>query len=158
MTQPSRLGASTRHREGPLGRSPVLASLLRVRPEPEEAGAVSGGMEPVVRFGAFADPHYAEMARNYRADNWTVIRRIYLPAALPQIFTGFRMAFTRSFVTAIGLELVAGNDGIGAIIWLAWETLATERLYVGILVAATLGIVVHRIFFRLEEAFVPWRH
>jgi len=103
------------------------------------------------------DPRYVEMARNYRAGRWAVIRRIYLPAALPQIFTGFRIALTRSMVTAIALELVAGENGIGAVIWLAWETLATERLYVGILVAAAIGIVVHKALFRLEERLIPWR-
>jgi ABC-type nitrate/sulfonate/bicarbonate transport system permease component len=102
-------------------------------------------------------PGYVEMAQNYGAGRWALLRRVYLPAALPQIFTGLRMAFSRSLVMAISLELVSGTNGIGALIWMSWETLATERLYVGILLSASLGILMHRGLAALESAFVPWR-
>jgi len=103
------------------------------------------------------DPGYVESARNHRAGNWAVVKRIYWPAALPQIFTGLRMALTRSFVVAISAELVSGVDGVGAMIWMAWATLATERLYVGIVLAAALGISVHWTLLRVERTLVPWR-
>lgn len=100
---------------------------------------------------------FVEMARNHRAKPWAVIRRVYLPAAMPQIFTGLRMALTRSLVVAISLELVSGTDGLGSIIWMAWETLITERLYVGILLAASLGVIMHRTLSYLETTLIPWR-
>jgi ABC-type nitrate/sulfonate/bicarbonate transport system permease component len=100
---------------------------------------------------------YVEMAENYGAGRWALIRRVYLPAALPQIFTGLRIGFSRSLVVAISLELISGTTGLGGLIWMSWETLATERLYVGILLAALLGIVIHRGFARLETIAVPWR-
>jgi NitT/TauT family transport system permease protein len=102
-------------------------------------------------------PGYVEMARNYGAGRWALLRRVYLPAALPQIFTGLRIAFSRSLVVAISLELVSGSDGLGALIWMSWETLAIERLYVGILFAASLGILMHRGLAALESSLVPWR-
>jgi len=102
-------------------------------------------------------PGYVEMARNYGAGRRALLRRVYLPAALPQIFTGLRLASARSLVVAISLELVSGTDGLGALIWLAWQTLATERLYVGILLAASLGIFMHRGLAALETKLVPWR-
>ena len=60
-------------------------------------------------------------------------------------------------VSDFALELVSGTNGIGALIWMSWETLATERLYVGILMAASLGIAMHRALVALEAALVPWR-
>lgn len=102
-------------------------------------------------------PGYVEMARNYGAGRWALVRRVYLPAALPQIFTGLRIAFSRSLVVAISVELVGGKDGLGALIWLSWETLATERLYVGILLAACLGVVMHRGLGAVESRLIPWR-
>lgn len=102
------------------------------------------------------DRTYIEIARNYRADTLAIVRRVYVPAALPQIFTGLRIALTRSLVTAIALELVSGKDGVGAMIWLAWQTLATERLYVGILLAALLGVIIHRVLGYFETLIVPW--
>lgn len=102
-------------------------------------------------------PGYVEMARNYGAGRWALLRRVYLPAALPQIFTGLRIALSRSLVVSISLALVSGTNGIGALIWMSWETLATERLYVGILLAASLGILMHRGLAALEATLVPWR-
>ena len=102
-------------------------------------------------------PSYVEMARNYGAGRRALLRRVYLPAALPQIFTGLRIAVSRSLVVAISLELVSGTNGLGGLIWISWETLATERLYVGILLAAGLGVVIHRGFGVMETRLVPWR-
>lgn len=102
-------------------------------------------------------PRYIEMASNYGAGGLVLIRRVYLPAALPQIFTGLRIACSRSLVVAISLELISGTNGLGALIWMSWETLATERLYVGILLSASLGIAMHRCLVALETAAVPWK-
>jgi sulfonate transport system permease protein len=102
-------------------------------------------------------PSYVEMARNYGAGRWALVRRVYLPSALPQIFTGLRIALSRSLVVAISLELVSGTSGLGGLIWLSWETLATERLYVGIALAAFLGIMIHRSLVAVESRLVPWR-
>lgn len=102
-------------------------------------------------------PSYVEMARNYGAGRWALLRRVYLPGALPQIFTGLRIALSRSLVVAISLELVSGTNGLGGLIWLSWETLATERLYVGVLLAAALGILIHRGLAAVEANLVPWR-
>lgn len=102
-------------------------------------------------------PGFVEMARNYGAGRRALLRKVYLPAALPQIFTGLRIACARSLVVAISLELVSGTDGLGALIWMSWQTLATERLYVGILLAASLGVFMHRGLAALEAKLVPWR-
>lgn len=103
------------------------------------------------------DVAYVESAINHRAGLRRLIWRIYAPAVLPQVFTGLRMALTRSLVVAISIELVSGLDGIGAIIWQSWETLATERLYVGVSLAAAMGISMHWIVSRVEDRLVPWR-
>lgn len=100
---------------------------------------------------------YVEMAENYGADRLALIRRVYLPAAMPHIFTGLRIGFSRSLVVAISLELISGTTGLGGLIWMSWETLATERLYVGVVLAALLGLCIHRGFARLERMAVPWR-
>lgn len=102
-------------------------------------------------------PGYVETARNCGAGTWAVIRHIYLPASLPQIFTGLRIALSRSLVTLISLEMVSSTDGIGALIWVSWEALATTRLYVGIMTAIVLGLILHASLSAIENAAVPWR-
>lgn len=103
------------------------------------------------------DGHYVAMAQNYGANRWALIRRVYVPGSLPHIFTGFRLAFSRGLVTAISVEMISGSDGLGSMIWLAWETLRTERLYVGVILAALLGIIAFRAAHSLERRAVPWQ-
>ena len=103
------------------------------------------------------DRHYLDMARNYGATNWQLIRKVYVPGSLPHVFTGIRLAASRSLVMAISLELIASSDGLGSIIWMSWQTLRVERLFVGILMAAILGAAIYRLLSYLEKNLVPWR-
>jgi ABC-type nitrate/sulfonate/bicarbonate transport system permease component len=100
---------------------------------------------------------YVDMAANYGAGRLMTIRKVYLPASLPQIFTGFRIALGRSLTITIALELVSCPDGIGSMIWMAWETFYTEKLYIGIVIAATFGALLHFSLKRLEVKLVPWK-
>jgi ABC-type nitrate/sulfonate/bicarbonate transport system permease component len=100
---------------------------------------------------------YVEMAANYGARPLDLLRRVYFPASLPQVFTGVRLAIGRALVITLSAELVGASDGLGGMIWLAWQTFAPERLYVGVIVSAALGAVLHGGLLILERFLVPWR-
>jgi ABC-type nitrate/sulfonate/bicarbonate transport system permease component len=101
---------------------------------------------------------YVDMAANYGASRMMISRKVYLPASLPQIFTGFRIALGRSLTITIALELVSCPNGLGSMIWMAWETFYTEKLYIGIIIAATFGSLLHFSLKRLEGKLVPWKY
>jgi ABC-type nitrate/sulfonate/bicarbonate transport system permease component len=98
------------------------------------------------------------MAINYGADRLAVIRKVYLPSALPQIFTGFRIALGRALTITIALELISCPNGLGSMIWMAWQNFYTEKLYIGVILAATLGSILHFSLKRLEDRLVPWKN
>jgi ABC-type nitrate/sulfonate/bicarbonate transport system permease component len=100
---------------------------------------------------------YVEMAANYGAGRADLLRLVYLPACLPQVFTGMRLALSRSLVSAISVELISAQDGLGSLIWLSWQTLATDRLYVAIFAAATLGVMLHNAVRWLETRLLGWK-
>ena len=100
---------------------------------------------------------YVELAVNYGANQSMVIRKVYLPASLPQIFTGFRIAMGRALTITIALELVSCPDGLGSMIWMAWQTFYTEKLYIGVILSAALGTLLHFSLKRLEARLVPWK-
>jgi NitT/TauT family transport system permease protein len=123
----------------------------------------------LVAFGAFllvliqvadairrVSEHYIDLARNYGANQAMVIRKVYLPACLPQIFTALRLAFGRALVMTISVELLSCNDGLGSMIWSSWQTFATEKLYVSVALAAALGLTCHTLFVVLERRLVVW--
>ncbi len=100
---------------------------------------------------------YVDMAVNYGASPAMVIRKVYLPACLPQIFTALRLAFSRALVLTISVELLNSDDGLGSMILSAWQTFAIEKLYVSIALAAALGLVTQSLFHQLERRLAPWK-
>ncbi|MGA2436368.1 MAG: ABC transporter permease [Bryobacteraceae bacterium] len=100
---------------------------------------------------------YVDMAVNYGASRIMVIRKVYLPACLPQIFTALRLAFSRALVLTISVELLNSNDGLGSMILSAWQTFAIEKLYVSIALAGALGLVFQWLFHQLERRMAPWK-
>jgi ABC-type nitrate/sulfonate/bicarbonate transport system permease component len=99
---------------------------------------------------------YVEVAANYGANRVAILRKVYIPACLPGIFTGMRLAVGRALIIAVSVELVSPRDGLGSMIWLAWQTLSTERLYVGVLTTALLGLLFNIALRGLETRLIPW--
>jgi ABC-type nitrate/sulfonate/bicarbonate transport system permease component len=100
---------------------------------------------------------YVDLATNYGASRAVIIRKVYLPACLPQIFTALRLCVGRALVMTISIEMLSSNDGIGNMIWMSWQTFATEKLYASVMVAAALGLMSGPVLRLLERRFVPWK-
>ena len=99
---------------------------------------------------------YFEVAKNYGASKIQLFSRVMLPASLPMIFTGIRLALGMSLIIVVGVEFLSANHGIGAMIWYAWETFDIEKLYVGIAICAGLGLLFTFTLKKLEEYTIPW--
>jgi NitT/TauT family transport system permease protein len=99
---------------------------------------------------------YFDVAKNYGASKRQLFTKVMLPASLPMIFAGIRLALGTSLLVVVGLEFVSANKGIGALIWYAWETFQIEKLYVGIFICAILGILSTFALKKIEEHIVPW--
>jgi ABC-type nitrate/sulfonate/bicarbonate transport system permease component len=100
---------------------------------------------------------HIELARNYGASGMRMLRRVYLPASLPQVFTGLRVALGRALVITISVELLGSPDGLGNMIWMGWQTFSTEKLYVGLVTTALAGVLVHAGLGYAEQRCLPWR-
>jgi NitT/TauT family transport system permease protein len=99
---------------------------------------------------------YSDVAKNYGAKKRQLFTRVILPASLPMIFTGIRLALGTSLIVVVGVEFVSANYGIGALIWNAWETFEIEKLYVGIFLCAILGILFTAVLKWAEVRITPW--
>jgi NitT/TauT family transport system permease protein len=100
---------------------------------------------------------FVELAVNYGANRAALWRKVYVPSALPQVFTGLRLALGRALTLAVSVELVSSGKGLGSLIWSAWQTFSIDKLYVGVALAAALGMTLHLGLKRLETYLVPWR-
>jgi NitT/TauT family transport system permease protein len=102
-------------------------------------------------------PLYFDVARNYGAGPLKVFLRIIIPGSLPLILTGTRIALNLSLLLAIAVELTAAQEGLGVLLWLAWETLRTEELYASLAVIAVLGIICNVALRQATGFLLPWR-
>jgi ABC-type nitrate/sulfonate/bicarbonate transport system permease component len=102
-------------------------------------------------------PTYFEVAENYGAGRFKVLTRVVLPGSLPMILSGLRLALNLSLLLTIATEIVAGDTGLGAMIWLSWELLRVDVLYASLFVAAGLGIASNQLLQSAMRRLVPWQ-
>lgn len=103
-------------------------------------------------------PVYLEVAQSYGATNHKLLRRVIIPGSLPFIVTGLRLALNTALLLTVAVELVSAKDGLGAMIWLAWQTLRVAELYVALVVIAFLGIGFLQLGKRIEQWLLPWQN
>lgn len=102
------------------------------------------------------NPLHLEVARHYGATGTKLLRRVILPASLPLMLTGVRLALNAALVMTVAVELLSAQKGLGATIWLAWQTLRTEELYVALFTTALIGIGFNRLLHWCERKFIHW--
>jgi NitT/TauT family transport system permease protein len=82
--------------------------------------------------------------------------QVFLPHALPDIFTGFRVALGFSFVLAISSEMIASTDGIGKLIFMYGENGAYDYMFAAIGCIVVVAFVADRLLLVLAAKFIRW--
>ena len=100
---------------------------------------------------------YFEVAENYGARFQQVLTRVVAPATLPLVLSAVRLSLNTALLLTIAVELITAREGLGAMIWFAWETLRTEELYATLAVTALLGVGFNAILELLMRRLVPWQ-
>jgi NitT/TauT family transport system permease protein len=102
-------------------------------------------------------PVYFEVAENYGASGRQVFTSVVFPGSLPLVLAGARLALNRALSITIAVELLMGKNGLGSLLWYAWETLRVEELYATIVVIAVLGIGFRVSLQYLARRWTPWQ-
>ena len=86
-----------------------------------------------------------------------VIRLVLIKAALPEILTGMRVVIAFGWTTLVAAEMVAAKAGIGVMVLNAARFLATDIVFLGIVVIGAIAFIFDLIMRRIELALVPWK-
>lgn len=86
-----------------------------------------------------------------------VLLRVILPNALPELFTGVRVALGVSWGTLVAAELVGADSGLGNMIFTARSFFRLDIIVVGIIVIAVIGVLMDISMRFLEAKLIPWR-
>src|SRR5882724_5146525 len=100
---------------------------------------------------------YVELARSFRLNSWALFLKILLPASVPFILAGIRLAVGRGLTGVAIAEWFGATEGLGYLIFFAGQTLNIPTLFVGITAFAALGIVGFEVIRRFEAYVTPWR-
>lgn len=82
--------------------------------------------------------------------------QVVLPAALPQILSGLRLAIAIAIFTLLASELLIRGDGLGAYMFTALDNGQTLRVYASSTIIATLGFLLDQLFVQGVRRGVPW--
>jgi len=104
------------------------------------------------------DPSFKDVARNLGASRLALFFTVAFPGALPSIFTGLRLGLGFALVVIVGTEYIAPNrDGVGYFIYNSWNTLAINKLFVGLIVTGLMGWLLSLALDLLERVVLPWK-
>jgi ABC-type nitrate/sulfonate/bicarbonate transport system permease component len=107
---------------------------------------------------ASADPDLISLLRAMGARREQIWRMVRLPAALPAFFSGLRVAVTYSVVGATIGEWVGGTEGLGLYMLRSKNALATDQVFVAIVITSALSIALYALVYAIERAALPWYH
>jgi NitT/TauT family transport system permease protein len=96
-------------------------------------------------------------ARALGARPHEVIWHVYVPAILNWIIAGLRLSSAWALLAAVVAEYLGANQGLGFQIATAQQELRADVVIAGIVVVATLAVVLDRAFMRIEVRFSRWR-
>jgi len=103
------------------------------------------------------EEQHLRAARCLGAGRLALIRFIYFPSALPNLFTGLKIGLGQAWMAVVTAELVAAQSGLGYMIELNRLQLETQRVLVGMLVIALVGALMTLSLSWAENLLFPWR-
>lgn len=103
------------------------------------------------------DPLLIKSARSMNITSFTLFLKVILPASVPMIFTGIRMAGTAAILVLIAAEMVGAKEGLGYLITYSQYNFQIPDMYAGILTISLLGLLINYGLSRLERRFSNWK-
>lgn len=120
-----------------------------------------GAFFPVYLNGVAAirgiDRKLVEVGKMYRFSQRQMIVHLFLPAALPGLFTGLRSGLSLAWMFLVAAELIAATKGLGYLLSDGRETSRPDIVLAAIIVLALLGKLSDGVLAMLERHFLAWR-
>ena len=102
------------------------------------------------------DPTLVETARSYGLGTFERIRRIVLPAALPQIAAGMRNSLSLAVIMMVLSEYFSSTSGVGYVLLISKNTFQLAPMWAAIVLIGLLGYVFNVVFLLLERRLLAW--
>ena len=94
---------------------------------------------------------YLNVARVLQLSPAKTFFKVLLPAALPYMFTGFRLSLGIAWLVIVAVEMLTGSPGIGGFLWQEYNSLIYEHIIMCILTIGVVGFVLDRLMSVVER-------
>ena len=98
-----------------------------------------------------------DIGRAYGAGEGKVFTKIIVPASLPFIMAGIRLAVGRALIGIITAEMFAAVTGLGALLIRYSSALATDKFFVPVIFLSLLGVILTHAVEIWEKRLAPWK-
>ncbi len=102
------------------------------------------------------NPIYIQLAKTLGANNSNILRTVIVPAILPELIGGLRVALAMSFGIEVLSELMGAPYGMGKFFWIMIPFLNTRSLFAGILVIILVALFFDKIFMAITSYLIRW--
>jgi len=110
------------------------------------AASALGAIEPVLFV----------TGRSFGYSSWEILLRLRLPAAMPEIVTGFRLGAGTALLATVAAEMLAGQSGLGFMLYDAAFTLRTRDMFAIMAIIGVLGLALNGLIAQGSRLIVGW--
>jgi len=103
------------------------------------------------------DPLFIKFGRTMGLSPLQLFRKVILPAAVPTIFVGVRLAGATSLVVLIAAEMIGAKAGLGYLIIYSQYNFQIPHMYLGIVTITTIGLLFNALLVHIERRFTSWK-
>lgn len=103
------------------------------------------------------DPLLIKSARSMNISSFKLFSKVILPASVPTIFTGVRMAGTGAILVLIAAEMIGAKAGLGYFITYSQFNFLIAEMYAGIITISLLGLLINYGLSSAERYFSRWK-
>ena len=104
-------------------------------------------------------PNKLRAAQSLGANKWQLFTLVALPATVPFILTGMRLAMANSFTTIVAAEFVSAQFGLGVMLWNGRMFMLIDEIFTALVMLGLLGFTADRIFrvgiYRFARRYTP---
>jgi nitrate/nitrite transport system permease protein len=93
---------------------------------------------------------YLNVAKVLKLSKGKTLMKILLPAAMPYMFTGFRLSLGIAWLVIVAAEMLTGRPGVGGFLWQEYNSLIYSHIILCIVTIGVVGFVLDRLMSVVE--------
>ena len=101
---------------------------------------------------------YLDLAKTMGATKWQMLRHIQLPAALPTLASGIRVAVVIAPIGAVAGEWVGSSAGLGYLMLQANARMMIDEMFAALFILSSLSVALYFLTDKLLKKLIPWQN